>query len=109
MITHTLITFCTCPDQASADRIADAIVAERQAACVSQIPGLTSVYQWEGKIERDAETLLLIKTTDSRFDALAARLRALHPHELPEIIATPISRGLPEYLQWVSRCTAEEA
>jgi periplasmic divalent cation tolerance protein len=103
-----LLAFCTCPDRAVANRIADALVRERLAACVNQIPGLTSVFEWEGKIEHDSEVLLLIKTPESRFDSLAERLRALHPYELPELIATPITRGLPEYLKWVHQCASDE-
>jgi len=109
MTTDVLLAFCTCPDEATATRIAEALVTERLAACVNRLPTLTSVYRWQGKIERDTETLLLIKTTDVRFDALCERLSDLHPYELPEIIATPVTKGLPEYLQWVSECTADDA
>jgi len=104
-----LITFCTCPDEEVAERIARTLVSERLAACANLIPVLASIYRWEDKIARDTETLLLIKTSVTRFDALSARLRELHPYDLPEIIATPIQRGLPEYLQWVSKCTEEDA
>jgi periplasmic divalent cation tolerance protein len=100
-----LIAFCTCPNEAVAEQIAEVLVAERLAACVNQVPGLRSTYLWQGEIVRDAETLLLIKTTDARFDMLAARLRELHPYELPEIVATTVSHGLTEYLQWVNTCT----
>lgn len=109
MTANVLLTLCTCPDDATALRIAEALVSEGLAACVNRVPGLTSVYLWQDKIEHDAETLLLIKTTDARFEALAARLRELHPYELPEIVAVPVTRGLPEYLQWVSTCTADDA
>jgi len=101
-----LLTLCTCPDDATAQRLAEALVAERLAACVNILPGATSVYTWEGRTERDAELLLLIKTTASRFDDLQRRLVELHPYDVPEIIATPISHGLPAYLDWVSACTA---
>jgi len=106
---EVLLVFCTCPDEETAARIAEALVEERLAACVNRLPALTSVYLWQGKVERDAETLLLIKTADARFDALRARLCVLHPYELPEIIAVPVTRGLPAYLQWVSTCTATDA
>lgn len=106
---QVLLVLCTCPDQETAERISDALVVERLAACVNRVPGLTSVYLWQGKVERDSETLLLIKTSDSRFDALSARLRELHPYDLPEIIAVPAVRGLPEYLQWVCSCTDNDA
>ena len=104
-----LLVFCTCPDTATADRIAEALVTERLAACVNQIPGIRSVYLWQGKIERDAEVLLMIKTTDRRFAALETRITRLHPYEVPEIIAAPVTRGLPAYLEWVSTCTADDS
>lgn len=109
MTTDVLLVFCTCPDEATASRIAQALVTERLAACVSRLPGLSSVYLWQGKMENDTEVLLLIKTTNARFDALCERLRELHPYELPEIVATSATKGLPEYLQWVSTCTADDA
>jgi len=103
---EVLLAFCTCPDEKTAAGIAEALVAERLAACVNRLPGLTSVYLWRDKVERDAEALLLIKTTDARFEALRARLCALHPYELPKIIAIPVTKGLPAYLQWVTACTS---
>jgi periplasmic divalent cation tolerance protein len=109
MSPQVLLVLCTCPNPETAERIADTLVAERLAACVNRIPGLTSVYLWQGKVERDSETLLLIKTSDARFDVLSARLRELHPYDLPEIVATPVVRGLPEYLQWVCSCTDNNA
>jgi len=109
MTATVLIVLCTCPDEEVAGRIAETLVAERLAACVNQVAGVRSTYLWLGEIAHDAETLLLIKTTDGRFGALAARLRELHPYELPEVVAIPVSRGLPEYLQWVTTCTEENA
>ncbi|MEA3278323.1 MAG: divalent-cation tolerance protein CutA [Pseudomonadota bacterium] len=109
MTANVLLTFCTCPDDVIANRIAETLVRERHAACVNRLSGVTSFYRWQGELQRDEETLLLIKTTTARFDALSARLRELHPYELPEIIAVPVDRGLPEYLQWVSTCTADTA
>ena len=106
MTTDVLLVFCTCPDEATGGRIAETLVVERLAACVNRLPALASVYLWQGNLERDTEVLLLIKTTNARFDALCARLGELHPYELPEIIATPVTKGLPQYLQWVSTCTA---
>ena len=106
MTTDVLLVFCTCPDEATAAQIAETLVVERLAACVNRLPELTSTYLWQGNVEQDGETLLLVKTTNARFDALCARLGELHPYELPEIIATPVTKGLPQYLQWVSTCTA---
>ena len=108
MTTDVLLAFCTCPDQTAADRITEALVREGLAACVNQIIGVQSVYRWEGKLRRDSEVLLLMKTTTARFDILAARLLELHPYDLPEIIAAPITGGVSEYLQWVYTCTSEQ-
>jgi periplasmic divalent cation tolerance protein len=106
---NVLVTFCTCPDAETAERIAETLVRERLAACVNQIPGIRSVFLWQGKVEHEAEALLLVKTSAVRFPALAERLRELHPYELPEIIALPVTEGLPTYLQWVSTCTTPDA
>jgi periplasmic divalent cation tolerance protein len=105
--TH-LIVCCTCPDAETASRLAGRLVEEGLAACVNLIPGLTSIYSWQGDVQRDPEVLMLIKTRGERFDALADRLRELHPYDLPEIIATPIVAGLPDYLNWVTACTHEK-
>jgi len=103
---EVLLVFCTCPDEETATGIAEALVVERLAACVNRLPASTSVYLWQDKVERDTETLLLIKTTNARFEALRARLCALHPYELPEVIAIPVTKGLPAYLRWVTACTS---
>ena len=97
-----LACYCTCPDLASAERLAEALVGERLAACVNVLPGLRSVYRWRGTVERADEVLLLIKTTRERLDALAARVQALHPYELPELLAVEAAGGLPAYLDWVA-------
>ena len=96
-----LLCYCNCPDVAVARRIADALVQERLAACVNLLPGVQSVYRWEGRVERAEEVQLLIKTTSMRFDALSARILSLHPDDVPEIIAVRISNGLPAYLDWM--------
>lgn len=97
-----LLCLTTCPDAASAERIAAALVEEHLAACVTIVPGLRSVYRWQGAIERADEHLLLIKTTADAYPALQARLQTLHPHELPELLAVEAVDGLPAYLQWVA-------
>ncbi|TAL89548.1 MAG: divalent-cation tolerance protein CutA [Rhodanobacter sp.] len=98
-----LLCYCTCPDDASARRIAETLVSERLAACVSQLSGIRSTYRWEGAVHSDAEVLLLIKTTDSRLAALERRLLQLHPYEVPELIAVPVVQGHEAYLDWVRR------
>ena len=101
-----LLAYSTCPDAASAEAVARALVDERLAACVNQLPGLRSTYRWQGQVEQAEEVLLLIKTTADRLDAMTARLRELHPYELPELIAVEVRAGLPAYLDWVAAETA---
>lgn len=100
-----IVILCTCPDETAADRITAALVDEHLAACVNRIPGLVSTYRWQGTVCRDSEFLLLIKTTSERFDAIREHIVALHPYELPEVIAVDIDRGLPAYLDWIARET----
>jgi periplasmic divalent cation tolerance protein len=100
-----LIIFCTCPDVATAEHIAETVVGERLAACVNIVPGLTSIYRWEGQIQRDAELLLLIKTRQAFYPLLEARIRELHPYQVPEIIALPIQAGSAAYLDWIAHNT----
>ncbi len=96
------IVLTTCPDAASAEHIARALVEEGLAACVNILPPMRSIYRWKGKIEDATEQLLVIKSAAARFPAIRDRLRALHPYELPEIIAVPIADGLPDYLAWLN-------
>ena len=97
-----ILVLCTCPDEAVADRIAATLVEEHLAACVNRLPGVASTYRWKGEVHRDNECLLLIKSTIERFDALRERIVALHPYELPEVIAVDVVRGLPPYLAWIA-------
>lgn len=98
----------TCPDTEVAERIADALVDQKLAACVNLVPGLRSVYRWKGQRERAEEVLLIIKSRTQDYSAVEKALRALHPYELPEIIAVPVSAGLPAYLAWLGRCGEDE-
>lgn len=102
MDSQPLVVYCTCPDQATAERIAETVVGERLAACVNLIPGLLSIYRWEGQIQRDSELLLMIKTRDAIYHLLEARIRELHPYQTPEIIALPIQSGAAAYLDWLA-------
>lgn len=104
-----LIVHCSCPDLASADAIASALVEERLAACVSTLPGVHSTYRWQGRIERSEEILLLIKTSPERLDAITARIQALHPYELPEVLAVEAAGGLAPYLRWVAEQSRDDA
>ena len=94
------LCLCTCPAD-GAGRIASTLVEERLAACVSIVPGLRSVYRWQGRVESADEVLLLAKTDSATYPALQARVLELHPHELPELLAVEPAAGLPAYLQWV--------
>lgn len=96
-----VLALVTAPDRDHAARIAHALVEDRLAACVGLVDGLTSVYRWEGQVEEAAEVQLLIKTRADRFDALAERVVALHPYDVPEVIALPLAAGLPAYLAWM--------
>jgi periplasmic divalent cation tolerance protein len=104
---HVLLS--TCPDDASAETIARALVGERLAACVTRLPGAVSLYRWQGELEQATEVQLLIKTRGSRLEATIARLRELHPYELPEAVAVQADAGLPEYLDWVRAQTHEDS
>lgn len=105
---QTLLILTNLPDQASAQAMAQSLVADRLAACVNILAPCRSVYRWQGRIEDAPEIPLLIKTTAARYAALEAAIRAGHPYELPEIIAVPIAHGLPEYLNWVASETLDE-
>lgn len=99
------LVLCTCPDQECALTIGSALVEQGLAACVSLVPGLTSLYRWKGAVQQDPEVLLLVKTRTDRLADLTESLRRLHPYDLPEIIAVAIVGGLPEYLSWIDQCT----
>lgn len=103
-----LVCLCTCPDVATARRLADVLVSEGFCACVNLMPGLESIYRWQGHVERAEEVLMLIKTTTERYLAMQERLAALHPYSVPEVIAVPIHAGLPAYLQWIAGATATQ-
>jgi len=92
----------TVPDQ-DADRLATTLVHERLAACAQVLHGLRSIYVWEGDIESAAEALLLLKTRDDLFDTLVARVTELHPYDVPEVVAVPITRLSPAYAGWLAQ------
>src|SRR5947209_18176239 len=96
-----LLVLTNLPDRATAERLADALVAKNLAACINILAPCRSVYRWKGAVQHDEEHPMLIKTTRERYAELEEAIRAGHPYELPEIIAAPIGAGLPAYLQWV--------
>ena len=97
-----LLVLTHLPDRATAEVLAQTLVEQRLAACVNVLAPCTSVYRWQGKLETASEVPLSIKTTQDRYAALEAAVRAAHPYALPELIALPIEQGLPDYLAWIA-------
>ena len=102
----TLLVLTNVPERAAAERLADMLVERQLAACVNILAPCRSVYRWKGAVQHDEEHPMLIKTTAERYAALEQALRAAHPYELPEIIAFPVERGLPAYLDWLAAETS---
>jgi periplasmic divalent cation tolerance protein len=102
------VVLVTAPDLAAAAGLGRSLVEEGLAACVNLVPGVRSIYRWQGEIHDDPEVLLIVKTRASLVETLASRVRALHPYELPEVLALPVAGGSEPYLAWV-RDAAEAA
>lgn len=100
--TAARIALMTAPDAETAERIVRALVEERVVACGNIVPGLTSIYRWEGAIERDAEVLVVLKTTADELPRLLERVPELHPYDVPEVLAFPVTEGAGPYLEWVA-------
>ncbi len=107
MSTNYQIILTTCPDQKSAENLAGKLVDGQSAACVNIVPGLTSIYPWQGEIATSQEYLLLIKTHKDRYAAVEQIIRDNHPYELPEIIAVSVQRGSSDYLHWIDSCLVQ--
>jgi periplasmic divalent cation tolerance protein len=105
-MTDALVILVTAPGAAEAAALARALVEERLAACGNVVPGLRSIYRWEGKVQEDTEALLVLKTTRARFEALRERILALHPYQVPEVLALPVEAGSAPYLAWIAGATA---
>lgn len=103
------LVYVTTPDRDVARAIATTVVEEGLAACANILPGMESVYRWQGKVERADESVLILKCRADGFGALAARVRELHPYEVPCIIALPVATGLPGYLAWLAAESAGRA
>ena len=100
-MTNIVVVLTTMPGDARSDELARALVDERLAACVNVHAPMTSIYRWKGGVERDAERQIVIKTTRDRLPAIEARLRTLHPYELPELLVLAVDAGSDAYLNWV--------
>jgi periplasmic divalent cation tolerance protein len=99
---NALLVLSNLPDRATAEKLAEALIHKRVAACVNILAPCRSVYRWKGAVQHAEEYPVLIKTTRERYAALEAAIREAHPYELPEIVAVPIERGLRAYLDWVA-------
>jgi periplasmic divalent cation tolerance protein len=105
---ETILVISNLPDRDSAESLARLLIEQRLAACVNVMAPCTSVYRWQGEVETAAEVPVFMKTTRERYAALEAAIRSHHPYELPEIIAVPLTSGLPAYLSWVAAETAQQ-
>ena len=101
-----LLVITNLPDEQAAAKLAQRLIEERVAACINQLAPCTSTYRWQDSVETTSEVPLLIKTTHAAYPRLEALIREHHPYELPEIVAVPVTTGLPAYLDWVIRETA---
>lgn len=101
MTDDIIIVLTNLPDRDSALGLAQALVAQRLAACVNVLPECASVYRWKGGVENAREVPVLVKTRAARYAEVEAAIRGLHPYELPEIIAVPVVRGFGDFLRWV--------
>jgi periplasmic divalent cation tolerance protein len=99
------IVLVAAPDRETAERLGEAVVTDRLAACASIVPGMKSIYRWQGEIHRDEEALVIIKAPTRGFGAIRTRIAELHPYDTPEILALDVDDGDPAYLRWVVETT----
>jgi len=100
-MSEPLVVLITAGSQEEAERIAQSLVAEMLAACVNVVPGVTSIYRWEGEVQRDQEWLLVAKSRRDVLDRLVERVQEIHSYDVPEIIALPLAGGSEPYLRWL--------
>lgn len=108
MSTEVLVVLVTAPTAEVAAGLARALVEARLAACGTVVPGLRSIYRWEGRVHDEPEALLVLKTTRDRFEALRDEVLRLHPYDVPEVLALPVEAGAARYLAWVAGETRGE-
>jgi periplasmic divalent cation tolerance protein len=107
-MTEKIVVLSNCGSEEEARRIARALVEARVAACVNILPGIQSIYHWQGAIQEDSEWMLVIKSTRSMFDRLSIELRKVHSYQVPEVLAIPVVAGSPDYLDWMDRELVEK-
>ena len=109
MPTDFIVVLITVPSQEAGERIAAALLEKKLAACVNILPGVTSIYTWNGAVQKDQELLLVVKTRLDLFhEQLVPAVKAIHPYEVAEIIALPVLMGSPDYLDWIAAETAPD-
>ncbi len=104
-MSEAIAVFITAGSEEEAARIAGALVGESLAGCVNIIRGIRSIYSWQGRIEDETESLLVVKTRRDLFEDICRRVRQLHSYQVPEVIALPVTAGLPEYISWLEDVT----
>ncbi|VDP30117.1 unnamed protein product [Echinostoma caproni] len=102
------VAYVTCPNSSVAENMASLLVTQKLAACVNIIPSVKSIYTWKGKVEKDEEVLMIIKTRSSLIEKLSEAVKTNHPYECPEVIFVPITAGYAPYLKWISESTLDE-
>ena len=102
-----IVVLVTVGSEAEATSIANVLVGQGLVACVNILPGIRSIFQWEGKVTEEQECLLVAKTMNQAFEPVAAAVKSLHSYDVPEVIALPINKGLPEYLGWIRDVTKQ--
>lgn len=100
------VVLCTVPDAATGDALARSLVEAKLAACVNRVPGLVSIYRWEGETREDREELLVVKTDEDRLSRVVAAIEAEHPYDCPEALAIPVAGGSLPYLNWIGTSLA---
>ncbi|KAM5575470.1 protein CutA, chloroplastic [Rosa sericea] len=103
----SIVVYVTVPNKEVGKKLAESLVREKLAACVNIVPGIQSIYQWEGEVQTDSEELLIIKTRQSLFEALTEHVKTNHPYDVPEVIALPINAGSLNYLEWIKSSTKD--
>lgn len=100
-----IVIFVTAKDESQANKIAEKLVAEKLVACANIVPGVQSIFRWDGKIDRAREILLILKSRRRHFPAIVKTVKALHSYDVPEVIALPIIEGNKDYLKWITETT----
>ena len=102
-----LVIFCTCPDEEVASRLATGLVEKQLAACVNILPGIRSIYRWQGVVSEESEVMLVIKSLASRFEEVEAWLLEHHPYDVPEVLALPAEKVSTNYMAWIEASLGE--